>query len=80
MSRLFGWKVSIKGAMRQTGVLHYRHRDLLEATQPEQARRGGQTLCPILCDLLSAHFHVRVSEPLDFIHYHYHDYIMMPNH
>jgi hypothetical protein len=34
-----------KGAMRQTGVLHYlRHRDALEAAQPEQARRGGQNL------------------------------------
>jgi hypothetical protein len=61
--------------MRQTGVLHYlRDRDLLEATQPEQAPRGGQNLCPMLCNLLSAHFHVRVSEPLDFIHDHYHEY------
>jgi hypothetical protein len=64
---------SHKGAMRQIDVLHYlRHRDALEAAQPEQARRGGQNLQPMLCNLLSAHFHVRVSEHLDFIHDDYH--------
>src|ERR1700722_9910530 len=28
----------------------------------------------MLCNLLSTHFHVRVSEPLDFIHDQYHEY------